>query len=79
MSYSNEVEVIVQTGAEKLKDIGKQDVIVTTSAHGAVGVQDVLYPSQQHKTEERYLATQEVPEDSNGLGYQFTNTNNTEV
>lgn len=79
MPYDNEEEIIVQTGAEKLLDIGKQEVIVEQSAHGPALVQDVLYPSQQHKIEERFLATQEVPEDENGLGYKFTNTTNKEV
>lgn len=72
-------EIVVQTGEEVLDAVGKAQVVSTASAIGGVPFVDAIYQTQEWKKQERYRATQENPEDKNGLGYQFTNTDNTEV
>ena len=71
--------ISTETGGEKLKRIGKTTVITDATSSGPADIVAVSYPSQEHKVGERFEATQENPDDVNGLGYTFTNTNGTGV
>lgn len=75
-----ERDLIVQTPTEKLKDVGKTQVATTASAFGRIAVQGVVSVTDNYKREQRAQATQgEVPEDVNGLGYEFTKTTENQV
>ena len=75
-----ERDLIEQTPAEKLKDIGKLQVATSASAFGNITIQGSVSITDEYKKAERAQATQgENPEDINGLGYQFTNTTEPQV
>jgi hypothetical protein len=71
--------IATETGAEKLKRLAKSTVITDATSDGPADILAVTYPSQEHKVGERFEATQENPDDVNGLGYTFTNTTGTGV
>lgn len=75
---NDESNFAIETGAEKLRRLGKTQVISGASPHGGVPVVAVEHPVASYKRQERYTITQEAPEDL-GQGYQFTNLNETEV
>ena len=74
----NETTYIVETAADKLVRLGKQQVISGASVNGALPVIPVTYRASMYKVDERYSITQELPTDF-GYGYIFNNLNNTEV
>ena len=74
----DESTIVVETGEQKLKRLGKTEVISGADVNGATQVLGVNYAASTYKQQERYNITQENPEDV-GDGYQFTNTNETEV
>ena len=72
-------QFIVETGADKLKRIGATHVLSSAGVKGNSPIIPVTYPTEEWKVAQRYEATQENPDDENGLGMQFTNVNNSEV
>lgn len=72
-------QFIEETPTDKLERVGKMQVITTASVAGEAGFVCVDYPSSDYKVAQRLEATQENPDDVNGLGYQFNNTSEPEV
>lgn len=71
--------ISTETGADVLKRLGKTTIITDATSDGPADIIAVSYPSQEHKVGERFAATQENPDDENGLGYTFNNTTGTGV
>lgn len=72
-------DLINETNEQKLKRIGRSSLVTAGSVHGRSEVSSVVYPTENWKQLERYNSTQQNPEDENGLGYQFEDTDRKEV
>lgn len=72
-------DIVEETAGQKLERIGRTVVVSNASAFSTAGVIQVTYPTEEYKKSERFLSTQQNPDDENGLGYQFENLDSKEV